>query len=164
MNVVVMSRGVSVTVDTTKLSDEIKSRLFIHGLTQKVADAASSAAKVASETGATVEDVTLAQMSKAVDALLVGEWAMRTAGEGVSEETKVKRIVMRAMVKAKFGAKSPEWAKFTGLGDAEQNAELDKWAEKNAERIAGDVAAELKRREEARKAKAKLATQVDIDL
>lgn len=121
MNITITSRGQSVTVDTSKLSDEIKSRLFIHGLVQKVSDAASSAAKVAAETSSTVEAVTVAMMQKAADSLLAGEWAVRTAGEGVSELTRVTRSVMRLKVKTKYGAKSAEWAKFTGMSDEEQN-------------------------------------------
>lgn len=164
MNITITSRGVSVTVDTSKLSAEIKDRLFVHGLIQKVSDAASGAKGLAAETGASVGDITLTMMQKAADSLLAGEWAMRTAGEGVSEETKVQRSIMRTKVKAKYGAKSPEWAKFTGLTDAEQNAELDRWFAKNAAKLEDEVKAELKRREEARKAKAKLAASTDIDL
>ena len=93
---------------------------------QKVADAASGAKKVAEETKSDVGDTTVAMMQKAVDSLLAGEWSTRTAGEGVSVETRVARQITRQMVKAKFGGKSPEWAKFTGLSDEERRAMAEK--------------------------------------
>lgn len=158
------SRGQAVNIDMAKLSPTIIAQLALHGLQQKVADAASGAKAVAEETGTGIEAVTLAMMVKAVDSLVAGEWTTRVAGEGVSELTRVQRSVMKVKVKAKYGAKSAEWAKFTGLSDGEQNAELDRWFAKNVEKLADDVAAEMKRREDARKAKAKLATSVAIDL
>lgn len=163
-NVVITSRARSVTVDVEKLSAEIITKLIVHGLTQKVADAASGAKAIADKESLDVGDVTESLMQKAADALLAGEWSSRSAGEAVSEETKVQRLVTRNMVKAKFGAKSPEWAKFTGLSDDEQDAKLDAWFAANAEKLDGSVKDELKRREAARKAKAKLADGVVFEL
>jgi hypothetical protein len=138
----------SVTVDLAKLSPEIVARLAVHGLQQKIADAAS---------GAATADEANAAMNKAVDAILAGEWTSRTAGEGVSEEVAVGRMVVRKAVKAKFGSKSPEWAKFTGLEPAEQNAKLDEWLAANAETFAEPIAEALAARAKERADKAKLA-------
>ena len=162
--ITITSRGVSVDVDTSKLNEDVLAKLLAYGITQKVGDAASGAAKVATETGASVEDVTKGMMSKAVDALIAGEWSIRTAGEGVSERTKVERAVMRNAVKVKLGSTSPKWKEFTGLSDADQNAKLDAMYATNAEKLAPAVDAELKRREDARKAKAKLADGLSIDI
>ena len=106
----------SVAIDLTALSAEIVARLAVHGLQQKVADAAS---------GAETLDEANAAMQKAVDAILAGEWSSRGSGEGVDEFTRIARQLVRSAMKDQFGAKSPEWAAFTGLSDAEQNAKLD---------------------------------------
>ena len=162
--VTVSSRERSVHIDTASLSADIIAKLAIHGLTQKVADAASGAKKVAEETKSDVGDTTVAMMQKAVDSLLAGEWSTRTAGEGVSVETRVARQITRQMVKAKFGGKSPEWAKFTGLSDEEQNAKLDAWFAANEAKLQPEVDAELARRKAAAKAKDKLTDAVSFEL
>lgn len=164
MEYIVTSRGVELTVDTAKLSDDIREKLFLHGLQQKIADAASGAKKVAEESNSDIDAVTLGMMEKALAALLAGEWSSRVAGEGISERKRVERAIMRKAVKEKFGAKSPQWAKFTGMSDDEQAKELDRWFAANAEALTPDVDAELARREEARKAKAKLSGKIEINL
>lgn len=146
---------VDATIDVGKLSAEIVAKLAMHGLQQKIADAAA---------GAKTVDEADASMNKAIEALLAGDWSSRGSGEGVSEETRVARSVVRQAVKAKFGAKSPEWAKFTGLSDADQNAKLDEWFAGNADAFAPAVEKEMERRKAAAKAKAKLADSLSIDL
>lgn len=158
------SRGVTVTVDVTKLSPAILAELALHGLTQKVADAASQAKSVAEETGATVEAVTLSSMQKAVDSLIAGDWTRRTSGGGVDEETRIARLVTRQLVKAKFGSKSPDWTTFTGLPVAEQNEKLDAWFAANEEALAPQRDAELARRAEAAKGKKVAAKAVTFAL
>lgn len=138
-----------------KLSADIMGKLAMHGLQQKIADAAA---------GAKNADEAQASMAKAIDALLAGAWSSRGTGEGVDEETRVARSVVRQAVKAKFGSKSPDWAKFTGLADAEQNAKLDEWFKTNEEAFAPAVAQELERRKAAAKAKAKLASGLAISI
>lgn len=163
-NIAVTSRERSVTVDVTKLSADIIAKLVVHGLTQKVADAASGAKKIAEESGGDVGDVTENLMAKAVDALVAGDWSTRTAGEGVSIETRVARQITRTMAKAKMGSKSPAWATFTGLSDEEQNAKLDAWFAANEAKLQPEVDAELARRKAAAKAKDKLADAVSFEL
>lgn len=145
----------SVTVDETKLSADIMTKLALHGLHQKIADSAA---------GAKTEAEAIAAMNKTVDSLMKGEWATRTASEGVDEQTRVTRSIMRRSAKAKFGSKSPQWATFTGLDEAAQNAKLDEWFAANAEALQPAVDAEIKRRAAEAKERAKLGSAVAIDL
>lgn len=149
------SWSASVTCDVTALSADIVARLAIHGLHQKVADAAA---------GATNEAEAAAAMQKAVDAIVAGEWTSRTAGDGVDERTRVARSVTMAAAKAKFGAKSPEWATFTGLPDDEKNAKLDAWFAAFTEALTPEVDAEMERRAAKRAAKSGLAAKVGFTL
>jgi hypothetical protein len=146
---------VDVDEDAIFAHEGMERKLALHGLTQKVADAAS---------GAKTEDEAIAAMQKAVDSLTRGEWSSRVAGDGATEETLVARSIMRGLVKAKYGSKSAEWATFTGLEPAEQNAKLDAMAEKNAKAIADKVGEEIARRKAARADKAKLVSKVDVEL
>lgn len=145
----------SAVCDVTKLSADIVAKLAMHGLQQKIADAAA---------GAKTADEADAAMNKAIDALMAGAWSSRGTGEGVDEETRVARSVVRSAVKAKFGSKSPDWAKFTGLSDSEQNAKLDEWFASNEAAFRPAVEQELERRKAAAKAKAKLASGLEISL
>ena len=156
------SRGVTVTVDVTKLSPEILAELAMHGLTQKVADAASQAKSVAEESGNSIEDVTESMMAKAIESLYAGEWSRRTGGGGVDEYTRVARQMMRKAIKDKLGAKSPEWKAFDGLEAGEANAKLDANIAANDAAFRPAVEAEIARRAEARKAKDAASKAVDI--
>lgn len=158
------SRGVAVTIPLGELSAEIIAELVMHGLQQKVADAASAAKSVADESGNPVEDVTRELMQKAADGLLAGEWTRRTGGGGVSEEVRIARIVTRKLVKDKFGSKSPEWATFTGLELSEQNEKLDAWFAANEKVLAPERDAEMARRAEAEAAKRAAKKEVTFSL
>lgn len=89
------------------------------------------------------------------DKLINGTIGTRGGGDGADERTRVARAIVRGAVKAKFGAKSPDWAKFTGLSDDEQNAKLDAWFSANEatfgpavdEKMAELAAARVKRGE-----------------
>ena len=153
----VASRGVSVDVDTTKLSDELIAELVVHGLVQKVSDAASQAKAIADKSDDSVEAITEQLMLKARDALYAGDWTRRGAGAGIDDATRVARQIVRASFKAQVGGKSPQWAQFTGLSDADQAAKLDSWFEANKTTFEPAVKAELKRLKDARDAKAGLA-------
>lgn len=98
------------------------------------------------------------------DKLIEGTIGTRGTGDGADERTRVARSVVRRAVKAKFGAKSPEWATFTGLDDAEQNAKLDGWFTANEKAFGPEVDAEMTRRAESAKAKGALAGKVSIEL
>lgn len=86
----------------------------------------------------------------------------RTSAAGVPTEVAIARQEARRLVKAKLGAKSPEWAGFTGLDDDEQNAKLDAVVEKNRAHFDKFVAAEMKARAERaeKRAKADLALEL----
>ena len=161
---IVTSRGIDATVPLGTLSAEIIAELAQHGLTQKVADAASNAKAVAEETKTDIGEVTLGLMSAAVESLVKGEWTRRTGGGRVDERTRVARSIVQAAYKTKVGAKSPEYATFTGLSDADQNEKLDAWFAANEETFGPTVDAEVKARADKRDAKAKLAKKVTFDL
>lgn len=127
--------------------------LLLHGLKQKIADAAS---------GAQNADEAFAAMQKACDAILAGEWSARGTGAGVDERTKVARQIVRNVLKAKWGAKSKEWAAFTGLSDADANARLDAVYAKNEAKFAPAVDERLAQLAAERKAKAALMADLDL--
>lgn len=161
---IVTSRGVEQAIPLAKLSPEILTECLLHGLTQKVADAASQAKAQAEEAGVDIETQTGAMMAKAVDALLAGEWSRRASGGGVGEEQRIARIVTRRLVKDKFGSKSEQWATFTGLDTAAQNEKLDEWFAANESVLAPERDAEMERRREAAKAKKAAKSAVDFSL
>ena len=97
-----------------------------------------------------------------LDKLLNGTIGTRSGGDGADERTRVARSVTMAAAKAKFGAKSPEWATFTGLTDDERNAKLDGWYDANREAFDPAIDEEMARRAAKRDAKASLAGSVDI--
>jgi len=163
-NLIITSRGVECAVDLAKLPEAIVLRLITHGLTQKVADAASGAAKDLGDDKAAIAAATDAAMNKAADALLAGEWGKTRGASGVDEFTTVARSIMRQSVKAKYGAKSAEWATFTGLDDDAQAAKLDAWFAKNADALTPSVEAKIAQRKAEREAKAKLGAAITIDL
>ena len=146
-----------VTCDLAALPESIILDLIRHGLKQKVADAASGAKTEAEATG---------PMQKALDAILKGEWSSRGEGsDGASMETIVGRSVMRNAFKLKVGAKSPEWAKFTGLSDADQLAKLDAWlAGPQGVALAEPIAKEIALRKERAANKADAAKAVEFDI
>lgn len=145
----------TVTVPLSAIVTEMVERATLHGLHQKIADAAS---------GATNESEATALMQKAVDAILAGEWSRRGTGGGVDEFTAVARSITRSAMKVALGGKSPEWAAFTGLSDDDQNAKLDENFESNRAVLEPSVNAEIERRAESRKAKAGLAGKVTFSL
>lgn len=123
-----------VAIDLSAIPAGIVADLVLHGLKQKVADAASGAA---SEVEAT------AAMQKAVDAIMAGEWSSRVAGSGVGEEQRVQRQIARIALKAKLGGQSADWKEFTGLADAAQAERLDSIYAKNEAKLAPAVKAKL---------------------
>ena len=88
----------------------------------------------------------------------------RQSASGVSTEVAIARQEARRLVKAKLGAKSPEWAAFTGLGDDEQAEKLDAIVAKNQSHFDKFVAAEMKARREAAEKRAKAGEELALDL
>lgn len=149
------SWNASVTVKLSDLSPDIIARLAVHGLHQKIADAAA---------GSQTLDEASADMAKALKALVAGEWTQRTAGAGVDERTIVQRSVTKAAAKASMGAKSPEWATFTGLSDDAQAEKLDAWFVEHEAALSAAVEDELAARQAKRDRKASLAGKVSFGL
>lgn len=109
-------------------------------------------------------DEALGAFNGKLDKLLNGTIGTRGTGDGADERTRVARSVVQAAAKAKFGAKSPEWATFTGLDDAERNAKLDAWYEANKAAFDPAIDEEMARRAAKREAKAGLAASVEMSL
>jgi hypothetical protein len=99
-----------------------------------------------------------------LDKLLNGTIGTRGSGDGADERTRVARSIMHGLVKAKYGAKSPDWAAFTGLADAEQAAKLDAMVAANQAALDPAIDEEMARRAARRDAKAALGSAVSIDL
>lgn len=179
----VMSRDVACDVKCDSIPVNIWGELALHGLTQKIADAASGAATAAvkeahgdkasvgdfkdwlnDEGLEAVQKFASAMMDKARDQLVRGDW-VRGRGPGVAgvdEATAVARSIMRSAIKAQVGGKSEAWAAFTGLSDAEQAAKLDENFAQNAKALQPAVDAELAARAEKRERKAAIKVKIDI--
>jgi hypothetical protein len=125
----VESRGVSVPVNVAEIPHDVLRQVILHGIKQKVADAASSAtglvwAEVKGKEApkpskdqladfteahkAAIETQTLAMMQKAVDALLAGQWQVRVAGDGTvskwTDEQTIALDIARGVLAERFTA------------------------------------------------------------
>jgi hypothetical protein len=163
--VVAMRNGASVNVNPAEIAD-VLDRLLVYGIGQKLRDAASSATKAAEAEGSEgVQAEAQRMLDAALASLKAGEWSHRgEGGAGVDPRTAIARSIVRKAIKEKVGSKSPEWAKFTGLSDADQLAKLDETYTANAELFDPLVDAEIKRRADANKAKSKAASALTIEL
>lgn len=95
----VVARGKSVTVNVENLTPDIIAKLALHGLTQKIADAAASAKKLAEDTGGNADDIARERMDAARVALESGNWGTRVAGAPVTDEVKVRRKVIAEAIR-----------------------------------------------------------------
>ena len=144
------------TCDLDTLTPDMVRNLALHGLKQKIADAAS---------GAEDEVTATAAMNKAIDAIQAGEWSSRgSGGEGVDEFTACARRLCRNVVKDSWGAKSPKWTEFTGLSDAEQAAKLDQVFADNEAALRPAVESEVAERQAKRARLAATKGKVKIDI
>lgn len=152
---VVTSRDVPCDVDLTKVPTHIWHELALHGLTQKIADAASGAKALADKDGLDVAEVTSALLGKACDGLYAGEWTRRGNGGGVDAFTVEARRLVRAALKQKL-----DKDRYKALDDAA----LDKVFADNEAMFRPAVEAELARKAKEREGKAKLAASLTIDI
>ncbi len=141
------------TLDLSKVPSALVTDLLLHGLKQKVADAAS---------GAKTEAEAEAAMGKAWDAIVAGDWSSRVAGSGVGEEVRIARQIARIALKAKVGAASPAWKDFTGMADADQAAKLDAIFAKNEAKLRPAVTAKLAALAQERADRKALETDLDL--
>lgn len=103
VSVAIESREVQVMLDLAAIPHDVLRQVLVHGIKQKVADAASGAtgliwqevkgkdapkpsrdqlADFAQTNAKAIKEQTLALMQKAADALLAGQWQVRVAGDG----------------------------------------------------------------------------------
>jgi hypothetical protein len=114
--------------------------------------------------GAKSTDEALGAFNQKLDKLLNGTIGTRGSGDGADERTRVARAIVRGAVKAKFGGKSPEWARFTGLTDDEQAAKLDAWFTANEATFAPAVDEKLAELAAARAKRSELAKDVTFEM
>lgn len=125
--VAVESRGVTVSLDLAAIPHDVLRLVLVHGIKQKVADAASGAtgaiwlevkgkdapkpskdqlADFVETHDKAIKDQTLALMQKAADALLAGQWQVRVAGDGTStkwtEEQSLALDIAKTALQATF--------------------------------------------------------------
>jgi len=158
-----MRNGASVVVRTADIAG-VLANLCEYGIGQKLRDSASAATSVAAETNTDVKTVAQGMMETSLAALVKGEWSHRGEGAGVDPRVAVGRSIARKATKEKFGSKSPEWAKFTGLSDKDQAAKLDEIVAANEAIFAPLIDEELARRAKLAKDKASVAKKVEINL
>lgn len=147
----------TLSVDWEKLPLEAKEKIIRYGVQRIFNDMVGG-----SERFPTVEKK-VAHVKEQIERFYAGDVG-RAAASGVSTEVAIARQEARRLVKAKYGAKSPEWAAFTGLADEEQASKLDELVEKNKEHFDKFVKAELKARAEAAAKRAKAGEELALDL
>lgn len=106
--------------------------------------------------GSETADEAKASWAKKRGKLLDGTIGTRTGGDGADEFTTIARQLVRVGYKAALGAKSTEWATFTGLPDADQNAKLDELFGKNETAFRPQVEAKIAANKAERERKAKI--------
>lgn len=119
----VSSRGKTVTVDLAKLSPDMIAKLALHGLTQKVADAAAGAKKAAGEDAddATIADTGWNLMDAVAKRLEAGDWGAERGGGATADPLDKWRLaVMRDIMKTPKGAALK--AKHDAIDSADQKA------------------------------------------
>lgn len=124
-----------IAVDWSKLPEAAREKIIAYGVQRTFNDAVGGS------------DLTIDDKVKAVEKMLEAYYAGdigRKRAEGVSAETAIARSLIRAAIKAKYGAKSPQWAAFTGLSDDAQAAKLDALYVEHEKTFKPQVDAEMK--------------------
>lgn len=152
----VIAKTETVPVPFEKFPEHVQQKIIAYGCQRIFNDMVGGA-----ERFPTVEKK-VAHVKEKIEEFLKGN--VGRAASGVSTETAIARAEARRLVKAKLGAKSPEWAAFTGLEDDAQAEKLDAVVEKNKEHFAKFVAAELKARAERAAKQAKAAEGLELTL
>lgn len=149
-----MRSSTNFTFDLTKVNNDVARELFLHGIVQKVGDAAAGKSGIEADSA----------MAKVADALYAGEWSSRGAGE--PDWVQHARAILREKVKAKAGK---EWTTFKAIKEQDRRNEyLDKIFNRQSDDVKAAIekAANKRLKElEAAKAKAKaMAGEVEINL
>lgn len=115
----------SFTVDPAKLADEIRDRAMIHGLVQKVSDAAAIPKSDLPEGADAIAAVKFEAMKSVADRIIAGEWAKRS-GDGSGP---VSGLIFRAFsewvadMAAKKKVDAPSEEKLRATYDGKTRAE-----------------------------------------
>ena len=140
--------GAAVTIDITELSPELIGQLALHGLRQKVADAAAGAKKVSEAEGETRNktDIAFDLMSKVKVNLESGTWGATrgesSGGDGLSDLQRMIVEVATTLIKAAdWKAKIAGWA---DMSTVERRAA--KWTLLDGNASMPQLEAEAKRR------------------
>ena len=140
-------------VDWTKLPEAAKEKIIAYGVQRTFNDMVGGSDSTVEEKGK--------EIVEAIERYYAGDIG-RKAAEGVAPEVAIARSLVKAALKAHWGAKSKEWAEFTGLDDDAQAAKLDTVYAKNEEKFKPDVEAELERRRARAASVAKLKVGIDL--
>lgn len=109
----------SITIDLAELPSEIRDRAMIHGLTQKVSDAAAIAKAELPESEVEAAKVKFSAMQAVAQRLIDGDWSKRS-GDGVGP---VAGVIFRAF--AEFVANAAKAKKRPAPSEAEIRAVYD---------------------------------------
>lgn len=96
--------GEDVVFQMSELSEEIITKLALHGASQKIGDSYAGAAKACLETGADPVEYARASVSQVIAQLVAGDWTVRT-GAGGPTATDLSKALAEAT-----GANVDEWA------------------------------------------------------
>lgn len=147
----------TLAVDWAKLPANAQDKIIAYGVQRIFNDMVGG-----SERFPTIEDK-VKHVEAQIARFMAGDIG-RAASASVSNETAIGRSLIKAGLKAKYGAKSPEWAAFTGLSDDEQDAKLDALLEKNRAKLQPQIDAEVKRRAELAAKRAKQSDGLELSL
>lgn len=137
------SNGQKLAIDARTLSEDIRTQALMHGLKQKLVDAAAISADPATGRPATI-DTKYRSVREVYDRLLSGEWnKARGDGSGVSGG-----YLYRALVRMYEGSKTPEQIKLY----LEKRTDAEKAELRKNPKVAG-VIDDLKQEDAARRAK-----------
>lgn len=128
----VTSRDQTVTLDVKKLGESLIAKAVLHGLTQKVSDAAAGAKRMADDSDdMTVEQATVSLMTAIVETLEGGSWGReRGAGSGLSARDRMARKIVGDWFRNSYAKGTPERDKYNDEDGAGRYAIIDKiWAD-----------------------------------
>jgi len=152
-----IAKVATLPVDWEKLPMNAKEKIIAYGVQRIFNDMIGG-----SERFPTVEDK-VKHVKAQIKRFMEGDIG-RAASASVPQDVAIGRSLIKAGLKAKYGAKSPEWAAFTGLSDDEQEAKLDALLEKNRAKLQSQIDAEVKRRAELAAKRAKQSDGLELSL
>jgi hypothetical protein len=149
-------------VNVDKLSHEVIGKLVLHGLRQKIADAAAGAKKAseADDETRTVAEIASDLMAKVVTNLETGNWGVERSGGVTADPLDKYRIeIMREVMRV-----NPKVKKAYDAIDSDDQTARREFLLKIAAKNAGTVDPEAERRMEVARAAKKAAAGLDLDI